>query len=689
MRERRIVNQGSSCRWKKFTASQITVKVIAATKLSQNLSKTAYRPDVDGLRAVAILPVVGFHAFPGRFPGGFVGVDVFFVISGFLITGIIVRELSVGTFSLAAFYARRIRRIFPALCIVLFATCLIGWLVLLPDEYDQLARHILAGALFLSNFALWQEVGYFDTAADLKPLLHLWSLGVEEQFYVLWPITMALAWRAGKHAFLGIVIVGIASFILNLVFIGGHPTMTFYLPFTRFWELMLGAGIAVAAFRGQSLPQSARHFASVLGLTLILGCIPLLSNDQPFPGWPALIPTVGAGLMIAAGPSAWANRYILSTRAAVFVGLISYPLYLWHWPLFSIARILQPWGVEGPGQQRATMLGLIVLSFALGYGTFRLLELKVRMAPSPRYVGSLASALCSVCVLAFLGTAPFARLNSVPGDPLAWEPSRWSTQECLLRWGLTSSVEPFCVESNSHKQPSVLVLGDSHSNHWMPGLMKSYPELAVLQIGSGGCPPLEGVHSFAIMHDEAYRKLCHETMARAFQILRESKTISTVILAARLTDQIPGDGSPPGRLLKSDIESEAGSNSDILDRALERSLRAILALNKKLVFILQVPELGFHPKRCVRLRTIDAFRSVQEPCAVSRDEFQRRQKAYRDIVLAATSRVGGVTVVDPAIILCDDFLCHGLSDRHLLYRDADHMSVFGSEYVIERLKLKL
>ena len=213
-------------------------------RLILSSAPTKYRPDIDGLRAIAVMLVVLFHAFPEAMPGGFIGVDIFFVISGFLITGIIVRELDQKRFSLLAFYNRRIRRIFPALIVVLCVTMVLGWLWMLPAAYAQLSSDVFASAAFLANIALLLQSGYFDIESAKKPLLHLWSLGIEEQFYLLWPLMLMLVARLRLNMLAAVAVVGAASFVLNVALIGSDPVATFYLPFTRAWELLAGAALA-------------------------------------------------------------------------------------------------------------------------------------------------------------------------------------------------------------------------------------------------------------------------------------------------------------------------------------------------------------------------------------------------------------------------------------------------------------
>lgn len=308
-------------------------------------SQPKYRPDIDGLRAIAVLSVVGFHAFPYWIPGGFIGVDVFFVISGFLISTIIYKGLEAGTFSFADFYARRIRRIFPALVLVLLASLCFGWFALLADEYTQLGKHVAAGAGFVANLVFWSEAGYFDSSAETKPLLHLWSLGIEEQFYILWPLLLWLGWKCKLNLGLITVALAAASFALNVHGLQADPVATFFSPQTRFWELLCGGLLAWATlYKPGIYDYVGRLQATVLGL-LGLGLLAsgfwIIHQDFGFPGAWALLPVAGTVMIIVAGPDAWPNKALLSNRVAVWIGLISYPLYLWHWPLLTFARIVR------------------------------------------------------------------------------------------------------------------------------------------------------------------------------------------------------------------------------------------------------------------------------------------------------------------------------------------------------------
>lgn len=377
--------------------SEMNKKQASTLPLPEHNVHPVYRPDIDGLRSVAILSVVIYHAFPARLRGGFVGVDIFFVISGFLISTIIFRSMQRGDFSFTEFYAHRVKRIFPALIVVLLSAYIFGWFALLPEEFKQLGKHIAAGAGFVQNFTLWQEAGYFDTASEVKPLMHLWSLAIEEQFYLVYPLIIWAVWRLGLNILSLVLIFAGVSFGLNISNIGVDAVSTFFLPQTRFWELLAGSVLAYLQFfkRMQFTdwmkrclfhplifrypPVGARREAvlndalSVLGSALIIFAIFSVNEEKLFPGWWALAPVFGAFFLILAGPEAWINRKVLANRLMVFVGLISYPLYLWHWPIFSYLRI-----VESGIPSRELRIAAVFLSFVLAWVTYRFIERPIR-----------------------------------------------------------------------------------------------------------------------------------------------------------------------------------------------------------------------------------------------------------------------------------------------------------------------
>ncbi|QQG64542.1 acyltransferase family protein [Desulfobulbus oligotrophicus] len=486
------------------------------------LSSPTYRPDIDGLRAVAVIPVVLFHAFPDCLRGGFIGVDIFFVISGFLISTILFENLTRGTFSFTEFYARRIKRIFPALLLVLLFCCLIGWFVLLADEYKRLGRHVAAGAGFVSNFVLWKEAGYFDTSAETKPLLHLWSLAIEEQFYIIWPLLLRLFWKRKKSVVALTAVVVAVSFTANMLGIYRDMSFAFFSPITRFWELLAGGVLAwytlfvkqspaggqtalypteVSGSAAVSMRPDSRvvaHWLSLLGFALLVYGFTSIHKDDNFPGLLAVIPVAGAVLLIAAGPGAWVNRTILANPLAVWVGLISFPLYLWHWPLLSFARV-----IEGEIPRLSTRLTMVVLAVVLSWLTYRFVEQRVRFG---RPAAGKTPALVVLMVLfgcIGISTAqnsgwPFRSINILNKEIGQVQQYNWNKDyrrgTCFLDATLETSdaYADVCTSVSTPGRPVVMLWGDSHAAALYKGLAVQAERLAfnLSQLTASGCPPI-------------------------------------------------------------------------------------------------------------------------------------------------------------------------------------------------------
>ena len=456
-----------------------------------------YRPEIDGLRAIAVLLVVVFHVAPGLAPGGYIGVDIFFVISGFLITGIIWEALEAKKFSLGWFYSRRVKRIFPALFLVLLFVCVVGWFMLLPDEYDRLGKHVAGGAAFISNLLLWRESGYFDVAAETKPLLHLWSLGIEEQFYIVWPLGLYVLHRLRLSLYPVLMVVIVLSFAWNVYEVGSDPVAAFYSPFSRFWELALGGLLACHGLRQADALASSRlaEAKAWLGLLLIAAAVVLLKKDSQFPGWWALMPTFGAALVISAGSQAWICRNVLSLRGMVLVGLISYPLYLWHWPLLVFSRIFET------GHPSVGIRVLVVLaSFMLAWLTFRFVEKPVRFGAgrnSGRRVALVCMPLASVFVVGIVIHANDGYASRFPNEIQAlanfkYDPSiPYRSGSCFLLATQSASSFGACADGPKNaKQNTVMLWGDSYAAALYPGYKHALAGKArLLQLTAVGCPP--------------------------------------------------------------------------------------------------------------------------------------------------------------------------------------------------------
>jgi len=431
---------------------------------------------------------MNYHAFPEAIPGGFIGVDIFFVISGFLITGIIARELDFKRFSLVAFYVRRIRRIFPALIVVLCAALVLGSLWMLPAAYAQLGSDVFASAAFFANIALLLQSGYFDIASAKKPLLHLWSLGIEEQFYLFWPLLLMLAVRLRLSIVAVASILGIGSFLLNLALIGSDPIATFYLPFTRAFELLAGAVLA-RGWNRISQTGAAGNLRALIGVGLIAVAAAVLDPHRAFPGWWAILPVAGAALLLSA-PGAWFCRVVLASRPLVGIGLVSYPLYLWHWPLLVFFTIIK--------FNPLTLLErelILLASGLLAWATYQYVEKPFRFgAPSPRRIFALCAGMVLVAVAGsaivwgrgfdFRLPAEMRAMANVPTQN-----SKWRFHRCLLDLSHEMSFADDCVDRT--RRPLVLVWGDSTAGALMPGLLKAQEtrNFGIGQLTSSSCIP--------------------------------------------------------------------------------------------------------------------------------------------------------------------------------------------------------
>jgi len=491
-----------------------------------SLNHPNYRADIDGLRGVAILCVLGFHAFPDLIKGGFIGVDIFFVISGFLISIIILESLKKNTFSFIEFYSRRIRRIFPALIVVLLVSCALGWFIMLPYELKLLGKHIAAGAGFSSNFILWNESGYFDSAAETKPLLHLWSLGIEEQFYIIWPFLLWFGWK-NKFNLLAITLsLAVISFGLNIIVIHSDLTAAFYSPVTRFWEIMTGAILAHMSLTRQESVSKLQNIKSIIGAVLILIAIILLTKEARFPGWWAILPTLGAALIISSGPQAWLNRVILSNYSLVWFGLISYPLYLWHWPLLTFSRLM-----KGPSVK--VSIAVVIISIVLSWATYKIIENPIRRGKHNR-----TKILVLVVLMVFVGfTGIYCYKNNgfdfrIPKDIrglLRILPANSEARiegSCLVTPNQDYTAFSKCITPVSDKK-MLLIWGDSTADSLFPGYKTSFyaKKFNIVERTTSFCGPILDIDF------DSRRPNCMKNVSYILNYIKENKP-SKIVLEA-------------------------------------------------------------------------------------------------------------------------------------------------------------
>ncbi len=632
------------------------------------VSHLEYRPDVDGLRAIAVLAVIVFHAGPKLVPGGFVGVDVFFVISGFLISGIILRALARRHFSLLEFYARRVKRIFPALIVMLAAVWVLGRAVLLPDEFQKLGKHIAAGAGFIFNLALFTDTrAYFG--AITSPLIHLWSLGVEEQFYFIWPLFLLVTWRLGKGQLGVMVSAAIASFILNLVAVSSHPLASFYLPWNRLWELAMGGALAHAQLREGAQLDRVRAalrarwplLASLLGpnargltgVVLLIASLAVINEGRAFPGWWALGPCIGAFLLISAGPRGWINRHVLSQPAMVFIGLISYPLYLWHWPLLSLAHTAA-WREFTP----MIKIGAVAAAFGLATVTYKYVELPIRRSPRNTQLARPLFAVMVVCLcvgyLTFKKNIPARSASADIGRFVraAKEKDPYPDEEGYLTLGNGPRRALFIGDSTIAQYYGRIakVLADHPSNG----------HKAVFAWRAGCAPDAE----LALINRAACRKLIQSAVEYA-----EDPQVDTVVIGFCWYAYFIG-------ILDQDHVGETGPLVPGTDRALDSLKRMVAGFvnqGKRVYLVLQLPlDPAFPPRQMIR-RTVfsPGFRLDVRPAeratiARNIDPFVSR--------LVQIARDTGATVIDPMDSLCDIKTCAAVTPSgEPIYHDSWHL----------------
>ena len=646
-----------------------------------------YRPEIDGLRTLAVVPVILFHGGYSGFDGGFVGVDVFFVISGFLITGILAEDLAQGRFSLITFYERRARRILPALFLMVIACIPFAWAWFSPRDLVDFAQSVLSTITFWSNILFWRESGYFATEAELKPLLHTWSLSVEEQFYVLYPLLLWSVWRFGQRAVFAVLAVGLLI-SLGLAEWGttSAPSAAFYLLPTRAWELMIGALAALAVRQDWvRFPRGVEEVLGITGLMLIAFAVLTFDESTPFPGLLALIPTIGALFILLPARNPTIAHRLLSLPAMVGVGLISYSAYLWHQPLFAFAGYRS---FDEPHEM--VMLGLVFLTFVLAYLSWRFVEapFRSRDAVSPKTVfgGSIAVGAI-LCVLGALGWAyngfP-SRINLPPSIEASFARSDRQA-ECFDTTGLHEIDDWTCTLGNPDSPPRFLVFGDSHVLSLLDALDSAAQQTGVSGefSGASGCTPFLGIHA---LRNDQESKNCHAANSRLLQYAKDLQ-VEHVILVARWTYYTDG-GYTGGDGLSYIARAPNGPRDRAESRAafehgLVMTLQAYQEAGIGLTLITQVPQQVTDPM----LAYAQAYRSSSDPAntiltlSVTRQQHRELQGFVENLFDRYDA-----PVLDFTDIICDDGICPiGTSDTSY-YFDDDHLSLAGTDLLLPALR---
>lgn len=623
-----------------------------------------YRPDIDGLRSIAIISVVLFHAFRNNFRGGFIGVDIFFVISGFLISTIIFSSLEKNRFSIVEFYTRRIRRIFPALIFVLVMSVILAWFVLLPDEYERIGKHLVAGVGFVSNLVFWRENGYFDTASEAKPLLHLWSLAIEEQFYLFWPILLAIIWRQGI-SFLYITIgIAILSFAANIYLMSDHPVASFYLPISRFWELMMGGVLSFVFLHYSSLIKKYRNVQSFAGFSLLFIGFSLLNQERDFPGWWALLPVFGTFFIISAGPNAWLNENLLSNKLMIGIGKISYPMYLWHWPLLSFAYIYTNGNIGF-----STVIFVLILTVVLSLATYFYIEKPVRFGKFKSHsTPLLLASMVGLLVIGFLvAYGIISPRNTSPALHRIVEARNddWSFKDNFKKFHFGKEI--FHLSKGARSDVTVF-LGDSHTNQYLPRvsyLMANHPdELNTLLFATHeGCLPIPG-----ILQNDTKHKVCNNYRNSLAEVL-SNKNIKTVILGGCWSCYLIPHKKSDNEL----IESEAYASEDKQRKAFASLKDFLVSMGKsKTVYLLLDNPIGdeFNPSYYLQGNRFAGFFAENMPLSIQISAEQLELRAQ----LKSIAKQTNTKIIDPIDDLCQNNMClSATGDGEPIYRDGNHL----------------
>jgi peptidoglycan/LPS O-acetylase OafA/YrhL len=616
-----------------------------------------YKAEIDGLRAIAIIPVILFHAGFTLFSGGYVGVDIFFVISGYLITSIIISDLNKHSFSFSKFYERRARRIFPALFFVIFATIPFAWLWLLPEDLKNFSKSLYFVAIFSSNILFWRTSGYFDGDAELKPLLHTWSLGIEEQYYLLFPALMLLLWRLNRKI-IGwtIALLLMTSLYFTNLKIAENPMSAFYFLPYRAWELLIGALIAhydLSSKRKISGYWPLQIF-SLLGGALIFFSVFFLDKNTPYPSYFTLLPVVGAALLILfAKPNTWIYK-LIANKIFVATGLISYSAYLWHQPIFALAKHRL-----GNDLDVIVLVCLVCLVFCLSYFSWKFIEQPFRSREVIHTKRLIMLALLSLIFIVSAGSlgdlndgfpSRFQYNEKYAGD-IGQEPfylyakqkNFVCTPEHIAKQSLMWNDISRCMQSKNNAPISMVLLGDSHAEHLFIGLSESLNKVN-LAFYIKATP--------ALIRNPEFNEI--------FKEIADNKSVHTVLLSMYWVGKIYA--LPKGQSF---------------DKELADTVAFLVNSGKKVVIFNDIPRFPFPAERC-KFFANEIGRST---CEISKWSILRYELYYNPMLEQLAKKNPNVRYVSLRDLFCTSDSCSMIHDDAVMYRDSHHLNIVGSKFV--------
>lgn len=645
---------------------------------------TQYRADIDGLRAVAVAFVVLYHAGYEWASGGYIGVDVFFVISGYLITGILIKQLSKGSFSLSEFYKRRIARIIPALSVVIVTSFFVGYHLLLPEDLIKFSEEVKASSLFYANIHFMGKSGYFDSPEESNHLLHMWSLAVEEQFYIFVPIALLLLWRIHRPLVPWIVFAALlASFAYaELFLLAGQDKQAFFNPLSRSWELLAGSALALLHFKRSPYHSLLfSNFLSLFGLLFLLYAFATYSDTTRFPGAYSLLPVIGTVLLIhTAGKGSNIVGEALAWKPVRGLGLISYSLYLWHWPIFSFYKY---YNIEQINELERAVL--IITSIVAAYMTWAFVENRARFIgyrlPSQKVFTAGFATLLTFTMLSIFVEQRDGIVERFSDKVIAIASARNdapSFAECGIIRVEGTGLKECVINEQSESEPQFLFWGDSHAEAMLPAVQQAAQQVRMsgIAITRAGCPAIIGVNQ----EREGFRE-CSEKAEAVLQYLEDSPSIRHVILASRWALYVSGERymSEPGapvRLTSPYASAEtSNSNEALFYEGLDRTFHELSSLGLKITFVEQVPETEFDVPRALAM---SSYLRKEIKIAPAANDYAIRQAPVRRSLDLLGDKHAGVEIAKPSEAMCDDEACQIAMGGMPLYRDTNHLTVQGA-----------
>lgn len=649
-----------------------------------------YRPDIDGLRAIAVMAVIVFHLFPNKLTGGFLGVDIFFLISGFLISGIILNKLKSDSFSFLEFYSRRIKRIFPALILVLFTCLLLGGLFLFSQEYQYLAKHVVTSSTFTSNFAYLSETGYFDTSSNLKPLLHTWSLSIEEQFYLFWPFLLVFLYKKTKKPIKYMYSLIIISLALQIVLMLKNPDVAFYLPFTRFWEFAIGGLISYSMVSEKGylrkffdekeiISKSKKNqimleILAVLGIIFTIVSLFIAKNKEDYIGW-TILALFGASLIIMSGPKTWTNKIILSNKAFVFTGLISYALYLWHWPIIFFA---ETFNLETNSFEISFLI--IILCFLMSWLTYRFVEKPIRSNKNMNVALILIICMILTATIGVIVYENSGLKNRFPEQEkmvnqirLIPPQKNWTktTEKGICEY-YQSIIEPqldkLTCRTYGNGSKIIFLIGDSQT----ASIFESYKtELKntgykLIELGLSGCTYIYYEKDLEELKISEARKnnirLCKIKFDKIVEIVKSEKNTSGVIYV----NFGWGEGKYNYEKLMNYVLDSFGNNT-------------------KVVWFLQTPQVPFRLTKCISRSLFNNQELVN--CSFSKEYYENWMTGYEETIERIIKKHQNVITLDSSEVLCNKNECYLMVNGTFLYRDNNHINKIGGKKISEKFPI--